>query len=197
MIRTKCPHCSKLLGINESAAGTVALCPVCKKKFRVPGTKANPSSGASGPRAGSPPAEEDFPELEVVEEGDGVRSKPAPAKGTSRKPSPADEEEVALRDEDEVEVGEHEDGPRPKKGPRKGKKKKADEASALMVMRYRIVGAVGALWGFGILAYGLLNEHIPKISDHFHEPGRYVVIGFGGLMGVVGLFYVFRPAGGK
>ena len=183
MMRTRCPHCSKLLGINESAAGTVALCPVCKKKFRVPAAAASAAEG--------------FPEVELVEEGDAIAS-PAPSKGPARKPRPpGDEAEVVLRDDEAAdEAVDEEDEPRPKKGPRKGKKKR-DEVSALMVLRYRIVGAVAALIGFGIMAYSLFIKDLKNFTDQFGDTGWYVAAGFGGLLGLVGLFYVVRPTGGS
>jgi hypothetical protein len=195
MIRTKCPHCGKLLGINDSAAGTVALCPLCKKKFRVP--RSNPAVPPKAKSPASPPAAEveEFPYVEVDDEGDGAAPKQAAPASPSRKRRLLAEEDVAQRDEPEDDdKAEPEDEPRTRKSARKGKKKKRDreKESAAMVLRNRIVGAVGALAGFGMLAYGLAVKEIPQISDRFGDPGRYVVIGFGGLMGVVGVYYVFR-----
>src|SRR5262249_60733757 len=51
MIRTKCPHCGKLLGVNEAAAGSMALCPMCKQKFRIPGAKPGGAAEAKAPAA--------------------------------------------------------------------------------------------------------------------------------------------------
>lgn len=41
----KCPHCSRILRVNESAAGKQITCPVCKQKFLVP----RPRGAAAGP----------------------------------------------------------------------------------------------------------------------------------------------------
>ena len=50
MIRVKCPKCEKVLGLDDSKAGSPALCPACKQKFMVPGTPAKaPASAAAKP----------------------------------------------------------------------------------------------------------------------------------------------------
>jgi hypothetical protein len=42
MIRMKCPTCQKVLGLDDGKAGGTGVCPACKSKFRVPGTKPAP-----------------------------------------------------------------------------------------------------------------------------------------------------------
>src|SRR5262249_49408283 len=50
MIRAKCPKCSQILNLEDSAAGSVASCPHCSQKFRVPSPK-QPPAPAKKPRA--------------------------------------------------------------------------------------------------------------------------------------------------
>jgi hypothetical protein len=46
MIRVKCPKCEKMLGMDDAKAGTLAGCPACGAKFRVPGEKASVQAAA-------------------------------------------------------------------------------------------------------------------------------------------------------
>jgi hypothetical protein len=36
MIRFKCPSCQKVMGVDDSNAGALAMCPACKTTFRIP-----------------------------------------------------------------------------------------------------------------------------------------------------------------
>jgi hypothetical protein len=176
MIRTRCPHCNKLLGIVDSAAGKVTTCPGCKQKFRAPDAK--------------PLALEDFPEVELVEEEDAA---PPPNAGATpgkrlppRKADPDDD--VAARDDEDDE------GAPVRKADRK-KKKKGKPAN--MAVRNRIMGAVGAAAGLGLVAFGIMNQEILDVTAHAKafnpslEPvPRIATIGFGALLVLVGGYYL-------
>src|SRR5437870_4239879 len=54
MIRIKCPKCANPLGIPDAQGGSVASCPKCGQKFRVPTLSAK-TSNPSGPNANSGP----------------------------------------------------------------------------------------------------------------------------------------------
>jgi type VI secretion system protein ImpC len=58
VIKFACPHCKNVIGAPESAAGTVAACPRCRQRFRVPGA---PSAAPRG--LGLPP---DLPRAAVL-----------------------------------------------------------------------------------------------------------------------------------
>ena len=208
MIRTKCPHCGKLLGINASAAGTVASCPICKQKFRVPGAKAAgapPGKAPAPPRpaAAKPPSSAKtrptvFPEVEVDEEASVSRRQPPAAQGRKRPRPPEDDEEVAELDYDE---NEEEDRPKPKKKPgsKKKKKRRGGDETDPMVLRNRITGSVGAVAGLALIAVGAMKYLPDSISDpsvsQLGEAAKYtwlVTITFGALLVIVGVFYVFK-----
>ena len=66
-----------------------------------------------------------------------------------------------------------------------------------MKIRNRIMGALGIIAGIGLIVYGIMNERIPRLTDHFENYGtdwteypRIGVIAFGGLMVLVGLYYL-------
>jgi hypothetical protein len=46
MIRVKCPKCEKRLGVDDTKAGGVAVCPECGQKFRIPGIPAKTAAAA-------------------------------------------------------------------------------------------------------------------------------------------------------
>jgi ssDNA-binding Zn-finger/Zn-ribbon topoisomerase 1 len=174
MIRTRCPKCNKRLGIDDGAEGTIVGCPICKQKFRVPISE-TPRPGVT---ARSTPAAEEFPELEVVEEGDAT-------------PGPDLQEEVAELD---VEV-DADDGekPEPKKSTlkKKKKKKKKDEDGA-MAMRNIIVGAVAVLGGIGLAAAGATRTIPQGAIDQLGEQIWIAPLAFGILLALVGVFYIIK-----
>ena len=47
MIAFKCPKCRKVMKAEESKAGSVATCPGCGVKFRIPVGKTDPASPSS------------------------------------------------------------------------------------------------------------------------------------------------------
>src|ERR1700730_9496342 len=55
MIRLQCPKCEKKLGVDDSKAGGVGVCPECGQKFRIPGKPAGsaekPNPGKGNPNA--------------------------------------------------------------------------------------------------------------------------------------------------
>jgi hypothetical protein len=80
MIRTRCPHCDKPLGVPDERAGLLVLCPGCKQKLRAPKIDTGPSRAegitVKKPEEMAPPAarrrpkpveEEPIDELEVIE----------------------------------------------------------------------------------------------------------------------------------
>jgi hypothetical protein len=63
MIRLQCPKCEKKLGVDDSKAGGVGVCPECGQKFRIPGkpppsNKPNPNKGAAPRRQATAPAKQ-------------------------------------------------------------------------------------------------------------------------------------------
>jgi hypothetical protein len=207
MIRTKCPSCGKLLGVNDGAAGTVAQCPMCEQKFRVPAVKpgGTPGSRTPAPRPAQAPArppvkqEEDFPEVEIDEEA--APTPRRPTRPVKRPPRPEDEEEVAELDSDDVEVDEEEEErPRRKPLPRKKKKKRGrDKEEDAMVLRNRIVGSIGAVGGVALTVVGVAKWLPAKLLD----PEQSVLGSaaphmwwaptiFGVIMVLVGVYYVFK-----
>jgi hypothetical protein len=61
MIRTRCPKCEKLLGLDDSAAGKTGRCPLCKATFPVPAEEPPVVELA-------PASVEEVPDAEWVEE---------------------------------------------------------------------------------------------------------------------------------
>jgi len=66
-----------------------------------------------------------------------------------------------------------------------------------MKTRNRIMGTLGMIAGLVLIVYGIMNESIPRLTDYFanYDPNwatypRIGVIAFGGLMVLVGLYYV-------
>jgi hypothetical protein len=212
MIRTKCPRCGKLLGINDGAAGTVAQCPMCEQKFRVPvpGGKAAGPPAAKSPAAGAaraparPPVKrpvEEFPEVEVDEEAEQVR-RPPPARAGKR-PAPVEEdEEVAELDSEDAEEDQGEERPKPKKGSSKKKRKRGrdlDQEKAAMILRNRIVGSVGAVGGIALAVVGVAKWLPATMIDPqvsvLGKTAEYMWLAptlFGALMVMVGVYYVFK-----
>ena len=206
MIRTKCPHCGKLLGINDSGAGTAVLCPVCKQKFRVPAGKPAAPGGRNSPAAAprpapkAPPAEE-FPDVEVVEEEDRDEPRrPARAPLRKRRP-PVEDQDEDVAEVERDEVVDDDDEPRPKRRPGKRKKKRyrKDETDP-MALRNRIVGGIGALGGIALTVIGVTKSLPEKLTDpkrsvlkDFAEYSWYIPTIFGALLFLVGLFYVIKP----
>ena len=47
MIRLQCPKCETKLGVDDSKAGGVAVCPDCGQKFRIPGKPAASASAGA------------------------------------------------------------------------------------------------------------------------------------------------------
>ncbi len=184
MIRTRCPHCNKLLGIVDSAAGKVTTCPGCKQKFRAPAAK--------------PPAAEDFPEVELAddEEEDAPPPKAAAAPAKRLPPRQADpDEDVAARDDEDDE----EEAPVRKADRKKKKKGKAarEDKAANMVVRNRIMGAVGAAAGLGLMVFGIMNQEILNVTAQakafnpsLEVVPRIATIGFGALLVLVGGYYL-------
>lgn len=164
MIRTRCPHCNKLLGIVDSAAGKVTTCPGCKQKFRAPAAK--------------PPAAADFPEVELVEDEEATL-----------------DEDVAARDDGDEEAAPVRGADRKKKK-KKGKAAREDKA-ANMAIRNRIMGAVGAAAGLGLMVFGIMNQEILNVTAQakalnpsLETVPRIATIGFGALLVLVGGYYL-------
>lgn len=102
MIRLKCPNCDKSLGVDDSKAGKMAVCPTCRHKFPVPG--GNPAAGKTSPRAsaGQPgrrpwqDEEDDFTPYVMKHE-------PPPAQ--EQKAHYGEEDDEEYEDEDDEEEG--------------------------------------------------------------------------------------------
>lgn len=58
------------------------------------------------------------------------------------------------------------------------------------VMRNKIFGAIGALWGGAVLFNGILGQ--PQQGASAYQAGQTGALIFGGLMLVVGLYYFFK-----
>lgn len=61
MIHFRCPKCNKRLGVNESQAGKVGVCPECKGKFRVPGVWTVDEFTALARKESQPSQKDDVP----------------------------------------------------------------------------------------------------------------------------------------
>jgi hypothetical protein len=153
MIRFRCPKCNKKLGVNESQAGEVGVCPECKGKFRIPAAPAGDEITTS-PRGKSGPPPED--------EGG-----PAPAGGRRRREEEEDDDLPPRRrrreeeDDDDLpprqrrrEEGEDEDLP-----PRRRRREEEDEEERKPARRRRRrrQGASGLPGGLDGLTVGLLG----------------------------------------
>ena len=55
MLAFKCPKCRKVMKSDEAKAGSVATCPGCGVKFRIPRAKADPASPTPGADASGSP----------------------------------------------------------------------------------------------------------------------------------------------
>jgi len=190
MIRTRCPHCNKLLGIVDSAAGMVTTCPGCKQKFRAPAAKA----GTPPTAAPKPPSPEDFPEVELVEDGGEEVAPPrkaAAAPGQRLPPRQADPDEgVAARDDED-------EAPTRKADRTKKKKIKGAKDRAGMAWRNRLMGAVGAAAGLFLIAFGMMNQEILNVTAQakafnpsLEAVSRFATIGFGAILVLVGGYYL-------
>lgn len=60
-------------------------------------------------------------------------------------------------------------------------------------MRNKIVGGIGMLWGGAILANQILGG--PSDESEAYQVGQTVAMVFGGLMFVVGAYYLFKKSG--
>jgi hypothetical protein len=94
MIRLQCPKCETKLGVDDSKAGGVAVCPDCGQKFRIPGkppasaSKPNPAKTTPPPRKQAAPARQ-------------AAAKPAPP--PSRPKEPWEEEDSSPYEVRELE----------------------------------------------------------------------------------------------
>ena len=61
MIRFRCPKCDKTLGVDESRAGEVGVCPECKSKFRIPALKNGEEFEDASRKTSRPTREDDEP----------------------------------------------------------------------------------------------------------------------------------------
>jgi hypothetical protein len=161
MIRVRCPHCSKLLGVGDNKAGQAVPCPVCKRTVPVP-ADARPdtvvpiSTGTAPPMPSrippAPPKKPVLDNLEIVE----------------------DEPVHDLDDADMVEAPTdyEEDAPA---GPRKKKKNKGGTSSAggkeVVSGILMMVGAV--VWFFGALVW---------MNRIFFYPPILFVLGIGAVV---------------
>lgn len=189
MIRTRCPHCNKLLGVVDSAAGMITTCPGCKQKFRAPGAKA-----AAPPTAPpQPPATEDFPEVELVEDGAEVVP-PRKAATPGKRPPPrkaAPDADVAARDDEGEAPARKGD-----RGQKKGKRAKAEQKAG-RAWRNRLMGAVGVAAGLFLIWFGMTHPEILNVTAQakafnpsLEAVPRFVTIGFGVILVLVGGFYL-------
>jgi hypothetical protein len=168
------------LGINDSAAGTVALCPLCKQKFKVPAQQVGAKASA----------EDEFPVVEVVEDVEEEESKPAPRKPALAKQRPA-EDDVALRDDD-GEVTESDDEDRPKKSSKKKKNKRSDADDSSKVMMDRIRGAVAVVLGIAFVIIGVAKLMPQRVFDNLGEQIWIAPTAFGGICIAAGIYYLVK-----
>jgi hypothetical protein len=162
MIRTRCPHCNKLLGIADSAAGMVTTCPLCKQKFR--------AAGASRPAARNPSPVEEFPEVEVVEEAD----------------------DVAARDDDDEAPAPKTDRAKKKKGKSARTDKTSGMAMRNRLMGAIGMAGGLFLIVFGILNQEILNAtaQAKALNPNLEPVPRLATIGFGAILVLVGAYYL-------
>jgi hypothetical protein len=175
-----------LLGVGESAIGTMVQCPQCKHRFRVPQTNANPTPNKP---AGAPPKSASATEELIVEvELDEDPGKPEP----SAKTSPAAKKPVRAELDDEEEVAERDDSAdedEEEKPQKKQKKGSSRQEAHSMVVRNRIMGAVGILGGIALVVW----EYTVGIGNIDRIPGGHEgLMVIGGLTALVGVLYIFK-----
>jgi hypothetical protein len=84
MIRLQCPKCETKLGVDDSKAGGVAVCPDCGQKFRIPGKPAASASKPNPAKATPPPKKQAVPAKQAAAK---------PAAPPSRPKEPWEEED--------------------------------------------------------------------------------------------------------
>jgi hypothetical protein len=97
MIAFKCPKCRKVMKSDEAKAGSVATCPGCGVKFRIPMAKADPASPSSitaqkaGPPAKAAPSPESMRSTAITPKPPlDPRVRPAARRSEQPKPPGAD-----------------------------------------------------------------------------------------------------------
>lgn len=113
MIRFRCSQCNKALGVNDSLAGKVGTCPVCKNKVRIPA-----------------PVPEVIEEVEAIEEPEVVAPPPLPPQPSTaieERPPPRRRRPPAPEEEDLDEEVER----RPRRRRRRKKRRKRSASSSM------------------------------------------------------------------
>jgi phage FluMu protein Com len=147
MLRTRCPHCNKLLGLDETKPVRVIVCPVCKEKFPFPKGEtapAAPTATRTPAKPAAPAKKAELSDYEVVEDDepparklaarkvetddyevvDGVPVSPKPTKSSGNQPRPASARKTTPQDElPEVLPADEEEEDPPTPRPRKNRKK--------------------------------------------------------------------------
>jgi hypothetical protein len=146
MIRLQCPKCETRLGVDDSKAGGVAVCPDCGQKFRIPGkppasaSKPNPAKTTPPPRKQAAPAKQ-------------AAAKPAPPPSRPKEPweeedsSPYAVQEIEELGDDALKVEYGVDKDYEKKVERKRKEEEQQEFRTFLgtVVLLVVVGVVVCL----------------------------------------------------
>jgi Leucine-rich repeat (LRR) protein len=153
MIRAKCPKCTQILSLEDAAAGSVASCPHCGQKFRVPGAKKPAAAEPPKPKPArpAPPQAKPKPAVEeVVDGGYGVMAAsdlPPPPK-VETGPMPLEFRMMEERAREEAE-GDEDEEPEEEvvRRPKKKKKKKAKKPTQLIpgMSNAHLAGLAGGL----------------------------------------------------
>jgi hypothetical protein len=93
MIRVSCPKCQKKLGLDDSKAGGVGVCPGCGAKFRVPKPAASGTGPAAPSKKPSAPAKDVGIRAGAKAE---AKAKPTPPAAPPPKQASADDDDGAI-----------------------------------------------------------------------------------------------------
>jgi hypothetical protein len=130
MTRVQCPHCSYSLGVREALAGTVAWCPSCRQKFRLPSVEASPQLQRPAPPREAEDAPQQFAEAPRKRQKESASPVPQP-EPVEIIDDPEPEPELAMPLPEDNQPNEKREDRTPFTPKSKKKKKKRDKDDAM------------------------------------------------------------------